>query len=69
MRSHDTETRNMPMLYIIDGLFLHLRQHIADDLGRIVWRFPWSRGIHGNVGELGPRQRVVQVILQEVIFR
>jgi len=68
VRSHNTQTGNVPMLYIIYGFLLHLGQYITDDFGRIVGRLFWSGHIDGHVGQLWPRERVVEVVFQEVVF-
>lgn len=56
------------MLDAVGGLLLHLGQDIADDLGVVVGRLLGARDIDGDVGQLGPRQGVVQVVLHKVVL-
>lgn len=58
----------MPMLHTIRGLLLHLGEHVADDLGVLVGVLLGAGDVDGDVAELGPGQRVVQVVLEEVVF-
>lgn len=68
MRPHDAQTGDMAVLHPIGRLLLHLGENIADDFGRVVGGFLEAGGVDGDVGELRPRQGVVQVVFAEVVF-
>lgn len=69
MRAHDAQTRDVAVLDPIGGLLLHLGEDIADDFGGVVGGFLGAGDVDGDVGELRPRQGVVQVVFAEVVFR
>lgn len=56
------------MLHPIRRLLFHLRKHIADDLRGVVRGFLGAGGVNGDVGELGPGERVVEVVFAEIVF-
>ena len=58
----------MSVRHPIRGLLLHLGEDIADDLGVVVRRLCGARGVDGHEAQLRPRERVVQVVLEEVVF-
>lgn len=58
----------MPMRHAIRGLLLHLREHITHDAGRVVGRLLRARDVDGDEGELGPGERVVEVVFHKVVF-
>ena len=58
----------MSMRHPIRGLLLHLRQHIAHDARRIVGALWRTRDVDGDEGELGPGERVVEVVFHKVVF-
>ena len=59
----------MPVLDSVRGLLLHLGEHVADDTGWVVGRPGGAGGVDRNVGERRPRERVVEVVLEEVVLR
>lgn len=69
MRPHHTQARNVPVLHAIRRLLLHLGQHVAHNLGVVVGPLARARDVHRHEAELRPRQRVVEVVLEEVVFR
>jgi len=68
MGPHDTETSYVTMLYAIGRLLFHLCEDIADDLGWLVGVLGWVAQVHGHVRELWPRERVVEIVLEEVVL-
>lgn len=69
MRPVHAQTCDVPVLHAVRGLLLHLRQYISHDLRRVVG-CPWRPGdVHGDVGERGPGERMVQVVFEEVVLR
>lgn len=68
MRPHDTQTRDVPVLHPVRRLLLHLGQHVADNLGVVVGPLARARDIDGDEAELRPGQRVVEVVLEEVVL-
>ena len=58
----------MAVLDAVGGLLLHLREDIADDLGVLVGVLLGARDVDGDVAELGPREGVVEVVLEEVVL-
>ena len=68
MRPHNAKTCDMSMLYPIHRLFLHLCKHIPHDLRRVVGRALRTCGIDGDEGELRPAERVVEIVLEEVVL-
>lgn len=59
----------MPMLDIIRRLFFHFGENIANDFWRVVRGALRAGSVNGDVGELGPREGVVEVVFHEIIFR
>lgn len=68
MRAHDTQAGDMAVLHPVRRLLLHLGQDVADDLGVVISRLGRARNVDGHIGQLRPRQRVVQVVLEEVVL-
>lgn len=68
VRPHDAETRNVPVLHAVRGLFFHFGEDVADDFGGVVGRALRVRGVDCDVGELGPGEGVVEVVFHEVVF-
>jgi hypothetical protein len=58
----------MSMGHAVGRLLLHLGEHIANNLGVLVGRAWRARGIDSNVAELRPRERVIEVVLEEVVL-
>jgi hypothetical protein len=56
------------VLDAVGGLLLHLGEHIADDLGVVVGGLLRAGDVDGHVRQLRPRERVVQVVLEEVVL-
>ncbi|CCF39668.1 hypothetical protein CH063_10438 [Colletotrichum higginsianum] len=52
----------------VGGLLLHLGQDVADNLGVVVGGALRARDIDGDIAELGPREGVVEVVLEEVVL-
>ncbi|OLN86428.1 hypothetical protein CCHL11_06393 [Colletotrichum chlorophyti] len=52
----------------VRGLLLHLGQDIADDLGVVIRGVFGARDVDGDIAELGPREGVVEVVLEEVVL-
>lgn len=63
--AHHAETRNVPVLNAICRLLLHLGEDIAHNLRGVG---VGVREVDGDVGELWPRERVVEVVFEEVVF-
>ena len=59
----------MPVLYAVRRLFLHFREHIANNLGGVVWRAFRGGDVDGDIREVGPGKGVVEVVFQEVVLR
>jgi len=59
----------MPVLDPVRRLLLHLGEYVPDNFGVLVRGPLRARGIDGHIAELRPRERMVQVVLQEVVFR
>lgn len=68
MRAHDTQTSDVAVLNAVGGLLLHLGQDIAHDLGVVIGRLLGAGNIDGDEAELGPREGVVEVVLEEVVL-
>jgi len=68
MRAHDAQAGDVAVRDAVGGLLLHLREHVADDARVVVGRLAGPRDVDGDEGELGPRERVVQVVLHEVVL-
>ena len=68
MCAHDAQASNMAMRHAVRRLFLHLGEHIADDLGIVVGVLLGAGDVDGYVAELGPGEGVVEVVFQEVVF-
>ncbi|KAK2729580.1 hypothetical protein CKAH01_02554 [Colletotrichum kahawae] len=56
------------MRHAVGGLLLHLGEHIADDLGVVVGCALGAGDVDGDIAELGPREGVVEVVLEEVVL-
>jgi hypothetical protein len=56
------------VLHAVGRLLLHLSEDIADDLGVVVGGLGGPRHVDGDIGELGPREGVVEVVLEEVVL-
>jgi hypothetical protein len=69
VRTHHTETGDVPVLHAVGRFFLHLSEDISDDLGRLIWVLGRVAQVHGYVRELRPRKCMVEVVLEEVVLR
>lgn len=69
MRPHDAQARNVPVLHAVRRFFLHLGQHVADDFRVVVGPLARTRDVDGDEAELRPGEGVVEVVLEEVVFR
>lgn len=69
VRAHDAQAGDVPVLHAVDGLLLHLREDVADDLGGVVGGAGRAGDVDGDVGELRPGEGVVEVVLEEVVLR
>lgn len=58
----------MAMLYAVARLLLHLGQDVAHDLG-VLLALAWLGPNDGNEAQLGPRKRMVEIVLHEVVLR
>ena len=58
----------MPMLDIIDRLFFHFRENIANDFWGVVRGSLRAGSVDSDVGKLRPRESVVEVVFHEIIF-
>ncbi|OHW93808.1 hypothetical protein CSPAE12_07533 [Colletotrichum incanum] len=56
------------MGHAVGGLLLHLGQDVADDLGVVVGGALRARDVDSDIAKLGPRQGVVEVVLEEVVL-
>lgn len=68
VRAHDAEARDVPVRHPVGRLLLHLGEHVAHDLGVVVRAAPRAARVHRHEAQLRPRQRVVQVVLEEVVL-
>lgn len=68
MRAHDTQAGNVSMGDPIRRLLLHLGENIADDLGVLVGVLLRTRDIDSHEAELGPGERVVEIVFEKVVF-
>jgi hypothetical protein len=68
MGAHDAEAGDVAMGDAVGGLLLHLGQDVADNLGVVVGPPHGPRDVDGDIAELRPRQRVVEVVLEEVVL-
>ena len=66
MSSHNTQTRDMPVLNSVWRIFLHFPKYVANNFG--VFRGCWASD-DSDVGELWPGEGVVEVVFQEVVLR
>ena len=66
MRPHDTQTSDVTMLYAIRRILLHFGEYIADNAGVVVGGFLGTGDVDGDVGELGPGEGVVEIVLHEI---
>nr|POE52051.1 hypothetical protein CFP56_52432 [Quercus suber] len=48
MRAHHAERGDVPVLHAVGRVLLHLGEHVANDLGRIVGCFLRSRDLSGK---------------------
>lgn len=69
VRAHHAQARDVAMLDPVRGVFLHLGQDVADDAGVVVGGFGRARDVDGDVGELWPGERVIEVVLHEIAER
>lgn len=58
----------MTMRHTISRLLLHLGQHIAHDLGVVIRPLGRTAHVHSDIAQLRPRQRMVQVVFEKVVF-
>jgi hypothetical protein len=68
MGAHDGQRGDVAVRDAVGGLLLHLGEHIADDLGVVVGGLFGAGDVDGDEGQLGPRQGVVQVVLEEIVL-
>lgn len=68
MRAHDTQAGNVAVWDTVGRLLLHFCNDIADNLGVVVGALGGARDVDGDEAELRPRQAVVEVVLEEVVF-
>lgn len=58
----------MAVRHAVRRLLLHLGEDISNDLGVVVGAPPGPGDVDGDKGELRPRKRVVEVVLEEVVL-
>jgi hypothetical protein len=63
MRAHNGDGGDVPVLDAVRRVFLHLGEDVADDARWVVGGLLGAGDVDGDVGELGPREGMVEVVL------
>lgn len=66
MRPHHAQAGDVPVLYPIWRILLHLGQDVPDYTRVVIWRLLWSRYVDRNVRELRPAEGMVEVVFHEI---
>ena len=68
MGAHNGERGDVAVRHAVGRLLLHLGQDISYDLGVVIGRLFGPRHVDGDIRQLRPRERVVEVVLEEVVL-
>jgi hypothetical protein len=66
MCTHHTQTGDVSMLHPVRRILLHLCEDIANNARVVIRGLLGAGDVDGDVGELGPAERMVEVVFHEI---
>jgi hypothetical protein len=68
MCAHHAERSDVAVWHAVTGFFLHLCEHVADNLWWIVGSLLRARYINSDITQLWPAHGMVHVVFAKVVF-